>query len=110
MSSSSSVDSPGKEEVVRSAGPPCSRSYTERVGHQQHHRSAPTRQERFRFIQLRHEGAAAFMACVYAKWTGRIGVCLATSGPGGIHLLNGLMTPSSTGSRSWPSPACNITI
>ena len=34
--------------------------------------------------------AAAFMACGYAKWTGRLGVCLATSGPGGIHLLNGL--------------------
>ncbi|MFN3522537.1 MAG: thiamine pyrophosphate-dependent enzyme [Phenylobacterium sp.] len=43
-----------------------------------------------RFIQTRHEEAAAFMACAYAKWTGRLGVCLATSGPGGIHLLNGL--------------------
>ena len=37
-----------------------------------------------------HEEAAAFMACGYAKYTGRLGVCLATSGPGGIHLLNGL--------------------
>ncbi|MBV8949483.1 MAG: pyruvate oxidase, partial [Actinobacteria bacterium] len=37
-----------------------------------------------------HEEAAAFMACAYAKTTGRLGVCLATSGPGGIHLLNGL--------------------
>src|SRR5205085_4958162 len=36
------------------------------------------------------EEAAAFMACAYAKYTGRLGVCLATSGPGGIHLLNGL--------------------
>src|SRR5581483_6662916 len=43
-----------------------------------------------RFVQVRHEEAAAFMACGYAKWTGRLGVCLATSGPGGIHLLNGL--------------------
>ena len=48
------------------------------------------RQDRIRFIQVRHEEAAAFMACAYAKWTGRLGVCLATSGPGGIHLLNGL--------------------
>jgi pyruvate dehydrogenase (quinone) len=41
-------------------------------------------------VQVRHEEAAAFMACAYAKFTGRLGVCLATSGPGGIHLLNGL--------------------
>src|SRR5882672_11469950 len=43
-----------------------------------------------RFVQVRHEESAAFMACGYAKFTGRLGVCLATSGPGGIHLLNGL--------------------
>jgi pyruvate dehydrogenase (quinone)/pyruvate oxidase len=49
-----------------------------------------TRQEKIRFIQVRHEEAAAFMACGYAKFTGKLGVCLATSGPGGIHLLNGL--------------------
>jgi len=49
-----------------------------------------TRKERVRFIQVRHEETAAFMACGYAKYTGRLGVCLATSGPGGIHLLNGL--------------------
>src|SRR5216110_1081987 len=49
-----------------------------------------TRQDKIRFIQVRHEEAAAFMACGYAKFTGRLGVCLATSGPGGIHLLNGL--------------------
>jgi pyruvate dehydrogenase (quinone)/pyruvate oxidase len=49
-----------------------------------------TRQDRIRFIHVRHEEAAAFMACGYAKFTGRLGVCLATSGPGGIHLLNGL--------------------
>ena len=48
------------------------------------------RQDQIRFIQVRHEEAAAFAACAYAKWTGRLGVCIATSGPGGIHLLNGL--------------------
>jgi pyruvate dehydrogenase (quinone) len=48
------------------------------------------RQDTVRFIQVRHEESAAFMACGYAKFTGRLGVCLATSGPGGIHLLNGL--------------------
>ena len=48
------------------------------------------RRDRIRFVQVRHEEAAAFMACGYAKFTGRLGVCLATSGPGGIHLLNGL--------------------
>jgi pyruvate dehydrogenase (quinone)/pyruvate oxidase len=47
-------------------------------------------QERIRFIQTRHEEAAAFMACGYAKFTGKLGCCIATSGPGGIHLLNGL--------------------
>lgn len=48
------------------------------------------RQDKIRFIQVRHEESAAFMACGYAKFTGRLGCCLATSGPGGIHLLNGL--------------------
>ena len=48
------------------------------------------RQDEVRFIQVRHEEAAAFMACAYAKYTGKLGCCLATSGPGGIHLLNGL--------------------
>jgi pyruvate dehydrogenase (quinone) len=48
------------------------------------------RQESIRFVQVRHEETAAFMACAYAKFTGRLGVCLATSGPGGLHLLNGL--------------------
>src|SRR4051794_18751816 len=46
--------------------------------------------EKIRFIQCRHEEAAAFAACGYAKFTGRLGVCFATSGPGAIHLLNGL--------------------
>lgn len=48
------------------------------------------RQDEVRFVHVRHEEAAAFMACAYAKVTGKLGVCLATSGPGGIHLLNGL--------------------
>ena len=48
------------------------------------------REKQIRFIQVRHEESAAFMACAYAKYTGKLGVCLATSGPGGIHLLNGL--------------------
>src|SRR5829696_8503891 len=46
--------------------------------------------DRPRFVQARHEELAAFMACAHAKFTGRVGVCLATSGPGAIHLLNGL--------------------
>ncbi|MGZ3667594.1 MAG: thiamine pyrophosphate-dependent enzyme [Ktedonobacterales bacterium] len=49
-----------------------------------------THQDKIRFIQVRHEEAAAFAACAYAKFTGKLGVCLATSGPGAIHLLNGL--------------------
>src|SRR5471032_2103718 len=49
-----------------------------------------TRQDKIRFIQVRHEESAALMACGYAKYTGKLGCCLATSGPGGIHLLNGL--------------------
>jgi pyruvate dehydrogenase (quinone)/pyruvate oxidase len=49
-----------------------------------------TRADRVRFVQVRHEESAAFMATAYAKYTGRLGVCLATSGPGGLHLLNGL--------------------
>ena len=48
------------------------------------------RQDKIRFIHVRHEESAAFMACAYAKYTRKLGVCLATSGPGGIHLLNGL--------------------
>ncbi|HEX2758961.1 MAG TPA: thiamine pyrophosphate-requiring protein, partial [Rhizomicrobium sp.] len=46
--------------------------------------------DRFEFIQARHEEEAAFMASGHAKLTGEVGVCLATSGPGAIHLLNGL--------------------
>ena len=47
-------------------------------------------QDHIRFVQVRHEETAALAACGYAKFTGKLGVCLATSGPGGIHLLNGL--------------------
>jgi pyruvate dehydrogenase (quinone) len=46
--------------------------------------------DRMQFTQVRHEEMAAFMACAHAKFTGEVGVCLATSGPGAIHLLNGL--------------------
>ena len=46
--------------------------------------------DKIEFIQARHEEMAAFMACAHAKFTGEVGVCLATSGPGAIHLLNGL--------------------
>ncbi|MGA8940815.1 MAG: thiamine pyrophosphate-dependent enzyme [Acidobacteriaceae bacterium] len=49
-----------------------------------------THQDKLKFIQVRHEEAAAFAAVGYAKYTGRLGVCCATSGPGGVHLLNGL--------------------
>jgi pyruvate dehydrogenase (quinone) len=46
--------------------------------------------DRIDFVQVRHEEMAAFMACAHAKFTGEVGVCMATSGPGAIHLLNGL--------------------
>jgi pyruvate dehydrogenase (quinone) len=46
--------------------------------------------DQFDFVQVRHEEMAAFMACAHAKFTGEVGVCIATSGPGAIHLLNGL--------------------
>jgi pyruvate dehydrogenase (quinone) len=48
------------------------------------------RQEKIKFVLVRHEESAALMSCAYAKYTGKIGVCVATSGPGAIHLLNGL--------------------
>ncbi|RST53054.1 thiamine pyrophosphate-requiring protein [Variovorax sp. MHTC-1] len=47
-------------------------------------------QGKIEFVQARHEELAAFMACAHAKFTGEVGVCMATSGPGAIHLLNGL--------------------
>jgi thiamine pyrophosphate-dependent acetolactate synthase large subunit-like protein len=49
-----------------------------------------TRQDRIRFVTVRHEESAALMAAAHAKWTGRLGCCFATTGPGGLHLLNGL--------------------
>ena len=66
------------------------------------------RQDAIRFIQVRHEEAAAFMACAYAKFSGRLGCCLSTSGPGGIHLLNGLYDAKFDGApvlaiTGWPS-------
>jgi pyruvate dehydrogenase (quinone) len=48
------------------------------------------RSERLRFVQVRHEESGAFMATAYAALTGKLGCCLATTGPGGVHLLNGL--------------------
>src|SRR5262249_50606823 len=69
--------------------------------------------DRIEFVQVRHEEMAAFMACGQAKWTGEVGVCLATSGPGAIHLLNGLYDAkldhqpvmAIVGQRRHPSPA-----
>src|SRR5690349_24030121 len=46
--------------------------------------------ERPEFVQVRHEEIAAFAATAHAKFTGEVGVCMATSGPGAVHLLNGL--------------------
>ena len=48
------------------------------------------------------------MACGYAKYTGKLGVCLATSGPGGIHLLNGLYDAKLDGVRFLLLPGCNF--
>src|SRR5512135_298322 len=50
----------------------------------------PAFKDKLQYVQVRHEEMAAFMACAHAKFTGEPGVCLATSGPGAIHLLNGL--------------------
>jgi pyruvate dehydrogenase (quinone)/pyruvate oxidase len=49
-----------------------------------------TRQDKIKFVLVKYEESAAFMASPYAKYTGKLGVCVATSGPGAIHLLNGL--------------------
>ena len=56
-----------------------------------------TYQEKIKFIQMRHEEAAAFAACAYARFKRKLAVCMATSGPGGIHLLNGLYDVKSDG-------------
>jgi thiamine pyrophosphate-dependent acetolactate synthase large subunit-like protein len=68
-----------------------------------------TRREAIRFIQVRHEESAAFMACAWAKYTGRLGVCLATSGPAASTCSTGSTTPSSIASPSSPSPATTTT-
>jgi pyruvate dehydrogenase (quinone) len=52
--------------------------------------SLRTHQDKIRFVQVRHEESAAFAATACSKFTGRLGVCLAKSGPGGLHLINGL--------------------
>ncbi|MDE1818915.1 MAG: pyruvate oxidase [Thaumarchaeota archaeon] len=55
------------------------------------------RQDKIKFILVRHEESAAFMACAYAKYTGKLGVCVATSGPGATHLLTGLYDAKADG-------------
>lgn len=55
------------------------------------------RQDKIKFILVRHEESAAFMACAYAKYTGKLGVCLVTSGPGATHLLTGLYDAKADG-------------
>jgi pyruvate dehydrogenase (quinone) len=71
--------------------------------------------DRPHFVQARHEEMAAFMACAHAKFTGEVGVCLATSGPGAIHLLNGLYDArrgrgwAATSSRRSISTRCSRT-
>src|SRR5215467_1397349 len=55
------------------------------------------RKDKIRFILVRHEESAAFMACAYAKYTGKLGACVVTSGPGAIHLLTGLYDAKSDG-------------
>jgi thiamine pyrophosphate-dependent acetolactate synthase large subunit-like protein len=61
------------------------------------------------FVQARHEELAAFMACAHARFTGEVGVCMATSGPCAIHLLNGLYDAKADHTPvvapSWPAPA-----
>ena len=82
-----------RQRLHRRAPPPLggeARLRLSRRRHQRHHRRARARRGRLPFIQVRHEEMAAFMACAHAKFTGEVGVCLATSGPGAIHLLNGL--------------------
>lgn len=68
------------------------------------------KQDKIRFIHVRHEEAAAFMACGYAKVTGKLGVCLATSGPGASTCSTVSMTPRWMVSLFWRSPACLFTI
>ena len=70
-----------------------------------------TRQEKIRFVQVRHEESAAFMACAHAKYTGKLGVCLATVGSGWpASAQRSLRRQAGRASRSWPSPATTTTI
>jgi len=55
------------------------------------------RKDKIKFILVRHEESAAFMACAYAKYTGKLGACIATSGPGAVHLLTGLYDAKADG-------------
>jgi pyruvate dehydrogenase (quinone) len=67
------------------------------------------RRDRIRYIGVRHEEAAAFMASGFAKHTGRLGVCVGTTGPGAIHLLNGLYDAAFDGAPvvgSWEQTVC----
>ena len=61
--------------------------------------------DKIAFVQARHEEMAAFMASAYAKFSGELGVCLSTSGPGASHLITGLYDANSTTCRCWRSPA-----
>src|SRR5438270_11302480 len=63
-----------------------------------------TRHDKIRFIQVRHEEAAAFNACAYAKWTGSLGVCLATSGSR-PRSRRAAQLPASPSRAPWPRPA-----
>jgi thiamine pyrophosphate-dependent acetolactate synthase large subunit-like protein len=64
-----------------------------------------THQKQIRFVQVRHEESAAFAACGYAKYTGRLGVCIATSGPAAFTSSTASTTQNATVSRFLPSPA-----
>ncbi|MGA2653576.1 MAG: thiamine pyrophosphate-binding protein [Terracidiphilus sp.] len=72
--------------------------------------SLRTHQDKLRFIQVRHEEAAAFAAVGYAKYTGRLGVCCATSGPAGSTFLMDSTTPNAICSRYSPSRGTHSTI
>ncbi len=63
------------------------------------------RHDDLRYVHVRHEEVAAMAAVGYAKFTGRLGVCFATSGPGAAHLLNGLLDARTEQARCWPSAA-----
>ena len=66
-------------------------------------------QDRVRFVHVRHEEEASFAACGYAKFTGRLGVCCSTAGPGAVHLLNGLYDAKVDRAPVLAIPACPTT-